>query len=133
MPEKYDIPLHDIKPLLEIQEYSMVYLIALSAVLLIILSGLLYLLVRWLKNRNRFNLRKEHYRLINEIDFLDAKNAAYALTFYGDTFSNDSERHHRAYSDLVEKLEQFKYKKDVEIFDTQTLHYVDLYRGMLDV
>jgi len=133
MPEKYDIPLHDIKPLLEIQEYSMVYLLALSTLILIILSGVLYLLVRWLKNRNRFNLRREHYRLINEIDFSDAKSAAYALTLYGYTFSNDSERHHRAYSELVEKLEQFKYKKDVEILDKHTLHYVDSYRGMLDV
>jgi flagellar biosynthesis/type III secretory pathway M-ring protein FliF/YscJ len=133
MPEKYDIPLHEIKPLIEIQEYSMVYLLALCAVALIILLGLLYLLIRWLKNRNKFNLRKEHYRLINAIDFSDTKSAAYALTFYGDTFKEDSERHHRAYSDLVEKLEQFKYKKDVELFDTQTLNSVDLYRGMIDV
>ena len=133
MPENYDIPIHDIKPLLEIQEYSLYYLIALGTLALVLLIGLLFLFLKWLKVRNRFNLRKEHLKLLNSIDFSQSKKAAYEITLYGYTFQNDSPRHQRAYHDLLEKLEQFKYKKEVDPLDSETIHYVDLYRGLIDV
>lgn len=133
MQQHFDIPIHDIKPLLEIEEYSLYYLIALGSVVAVVILGLIYLFIRWLRHRNRFNIRREHLKLLKTVDFNDTKNAAYAITLYGLTFKHDSERHSRAYDDLVEKLEAFKYKKSVESFDKNTLHYIELYRGMLDV
>ena len=131
--QNYDIPLHDIKPLLEIEEYSLYYLLGVSAVVLFLLFALVYLLLKWLKSRNAFNIRKEHYRLINAVDLSDAKKAAYDITFYGNTFSEDSPRHSEMYQNLVERLESYKYRKSVASIDNEVIGYIALYRDMIDV
>ncbi len=131
--QNFDIPLHDIKPLVEVQEYSLLYLIGVSVIALVIFAGSLYLILRWLKHRNAFNIRKEHYKLLEALDLSDAKKAAYDVTFYGATFKDDSPRHTEMYKNLVDRLEQYKYKKDVENLDSEVLGYIDLYKGMLDV
>ena len=128
-----DIPLHDIKPLLEIEEYSFYYLVALIAVAVIILGGVGYLLFKYLQRRNRFNVRAEHLKVLHTIDFNDAKKAAYDITQYGATFKDDSERNRNAYESLVEHLEQYKYKKYVSEIDEETKHLFERYRGMIDV
>ena len=132
MQQNYDIPLHDIKPLVEIQEYSMEYLIALSFVAFVILIGGIYLLFRWLQNRKRYNKRKDHLRLIKELNLSDTKETAYKLTLYGATFKGDTPRHEKAFDELFDALQNYKYKKSVESFDTDTLHFIEVYRGMLD-
>jgi hypothetical protein len=63
----------------------------------------------------------------------DAKRAAYDITFYGSSFKDDSQRHHEMYENLVSRLQKYKYKKEVEPIDEETLGYIELYRGMCDV
>ena len=128
-----EIPIHDIKPLLEIHEYSLYYFLALFAFCLIILAVIIYLLVKYIKNRNAFNIRKEHFRLLENIDFSDTKRSAYDITFYGATFKDDSPQHSEMFTNLTERLEGYKYKKDVAAFNDEVKGYVDLYRGMIDV
>ncbi|HIP55338.1 MAG TPA: hypothetical protein EYH11_07685, partial [Sulfurimonas autotrophica] len=128
-----EIPLHDIKPLVEIHEYSLYYFIAVSFVVTLIVVGFLYLLYRWMKNRKKYNKRAEHYKLLHAIDYSNAKKAAYDITFYGATFKDDSHRHQKAYEHMLEKLEKYKYKKSVEDFDADTLHAIELYKEMIDV
>ena len=132
MAQNYDIPLHDIKPLVEIQEYSMETLIALNIGVILFIMLIIYLLLRWLKNKKRFNLRKEHKRNLLELSLENAKDAAYALTKYGATFKEDTPRHAKAYEELTEALEPYKYKKEVTAFSAQTLHFIEIYRGMID-
>ncbi len=131
--QNYDIPLHDIKPLLEIQEYSFYYLLGVIALSTLILIVIIYLIVKWLKSRNAFNIRKEHFRLINAVDLSSSKKAAYEITFYGNTFSDDSPRHAEMYKNLVDRLEAYKYKKSVDKIDSEVMAYIELYRGMIDV
>lgn len=131
--QNYDIPLHDIKPLLEIQEYSLYYLIGVSTVVAFAVFAILYLVLKWIKNRNAFNIRKEHFKLLNAVDISDAKRAAYDITFYGNTFSDDSPRHSEMYKNLLERLDSYKYKKNVDAIDSEVIAYVELYRGMIDV
>ncbi len=128
-----EIPLHDIKPLIEIHEYSLYYFIGVSLLVILILSGFIYLAYKWVKNRKKFNKRAEHFKQLNKIDYANPKKAAYDLTFYGATFKDDSERHLKAYENMLEKLEKYKYKKNVENFDADTLHVIDLFKGMIDV
>jgi len=132
MDKTYDIPLHDIKPLVEIPEYSLEYLIALGVVVCIILIGALYLFIKWLKSRKKFNRRKEHMKFLQEVNLEDTKNAAYKLTLYGHTFKDDTPRHQTAYHELFDALQVYKYKKDVENFDSDTLHCIEIYKGMID-
>ncbi len=127
------IELHDIKPLLEIEEYSLYYFLGVSFLALLMACGIVYLIYRYIKNKNRFNIKKEHLKALNSIDFSDAKKAAYDVTFYGATFKDDSQRHKEMYENLVSRLQDYKYKKDVNPIDEETLGYIELYRGMCDV
>ncbi|MBA3027057.1 MAG: hypothetical protein FP820_11745 [Sulfurimonas sp.] len=131
--QNYDIPLHDIKPILEVQEYSLYYFVALCALVFVLLLGLAYIFYKNYKAKNRFNIRQEHYRLLKSLDLKDTKNAAYSLTLYGLTFKDDSPRHTEMYKNISQRLEAYKYKKSVGAFDEEVLAYIDLYRGMLDV
>ena len=131
--QEYEIPIHDIKPLVEIQDYSLYYLIALVVVVTLILSGAAYLAYKWFHKRGEANVRKEHLEKMNQVDIDDAKATAYAMSIYGATFKDDSPRHKEIYSNLRKKLSMHKYKKSVEKFDKDTVAYIELYRSMIDV
>lgn len=129
----YDIPLHDIKPLIEIQEYSLYYFIVIVSIVSLIILGALYLLYKYFRDRKKYNKRKAHFAIITVLDLNDTKQTAYDLTAYGATFKNDTPGHLKQFELMVEKLENYKYKKSVEAFDEDTLRQIELYKGMLDV
>jgi hypothetical protein len=131
--QSYDIPIHDIKTIVEVQEYSFYYLLVLSIFALILFAGLVYLVYRYIKNKNSYNQRREHLKIINNLDLDDTKKAAYALSLYGATFKDDGERQKGMYENLTSRLEIYKYKKSVDAFDKETLSYIELYKGMIDV
>jgi len=87
----------------------------------------------WLKKRNRYNRRKEHFKLLNSLDLSNTKESAYAITLYGATFKDDSPRHKEMYDNLLGRLEAYKYKKEVSLFDSEVIGYIELYKGMMDV
>jgi len=136
LPEKqqhYDIPLHDIKSLIEIQEYSLYYLSVSILVGLFLVLGIIYLSYKWFKKRDRFNIRKEHFKLLNSLNLKETKKSAYLITLYAQTFKDDSPRHLEMYNNLTARLESYKYKKEVDNFDNEVLSYIELYKGMIDV
>jgi predicted membrane protein len=128
-----DIPIHDIKPIVDIQEYSFYYFLGICFLALAFLLAIAFLIYKYLKQKNSYNVKKEHYKLINELDLTNTKESAYAITLYGATFKDDSDRHKEMYENIVDRLEVYKYKKDVGVFDKEILGYIELYRGMLDV
>ena len=131
--ENLNITIHDIKPLIEIEEYSFVSLVIVTIFILLLLIGLSYLLYNYYKKRDRVNVRAEHLKLLRSIDLDDAKDAAYRITKYGITFRDDSLRHKQNYEVLVELLESYKYRKNVESFDDETKRQFERYLGMIDV
>jgi len=130
--QSYDIPLHDIKPLVEVQEYSIYYFLGAVSIAVVVLILLAYLLYIWNKKRNAFNIRKVHIKLLREINLDDTKQSAYAITTYGATFKDDSPRHVEMFNNLTTRLEVYKYKKEVDKFDSEVLGYIELYKGMID-
>ena len=127
------IQLHNIKPIVEVDEYSFYYLLGFSALALLLLAGLIYLFVKWYKTKNRYNKRKDYLKKLKKLDLKDAKKSAYAITFYGGVFKDDSPRHTEMFKNLTKRLEKYKYKKDVEKLDKETLGYIELYKEMIDV
>lgn len=125
--------LHDIKPLMEVNEYSFYYFVAMLVVGSLLFFGAIYLLFRWLKTRKKHNIRKEHFELLDELDFADTKKTAYKVTKYGSTFRDDSPRHKEMFENLTKRLEEYKYKKDVGEFSDEVKGYINLYKGMIDV
>jgi len=131
--QSYDIPLHDIKPIVDVQEYSLYYFLGTVFLALVAFGLVSYLIYIYIKKRNAFNIRKEHLKLINELDLSNTKQSAYALTTYGMTFKDDSDRHKEMFKNITERLEAYKYKKKVDSFDDETLGFIELYKEMIDV
>ena len=131
--QSYDIPLHDIKPIVDVQEYSLYYFLGISFLGVILFLGIAYLIYKWFVKRNAFNIRKEHLKLLNSLDLSDTKQSAYAITMFGATFKDDSPRHQEMYENITNRLELYKYKKEVKEFDSEVIGYIKLYEGMIDV
>ncbi|MBU1643321.1 hypothetical protein KKE54_08160 [bacterium] len=132
-PSAYDIPLHDIKPLMEVPDSSFIVFSVVLSIVMLLLLGALFLLYRFVRNRRTVNLRKLHFTALEAIDFSDPKRAAYAITDHGRIFADDSERLREAYSNLVMRLDRYKYKKQVEMIDDESRSYYKIYLGMIDV
>ncbi len=128
-----NIKLKDIKPLIMINNYELYYLIALSIIVIIILIISLYFIYRWYKNKNRFNLRQNNFQKLKQIKFDNSKKAAYDITKYGFIFKNDAPRNGEMYENLIQRLNQYKYKAKVENIDDETKSYFELYKDMIDV
>jgi len=131
--KSFDIPLHDIKPIVDVEEYSLYYFLGISFVTAVIILALIYLLYKWMKSKKAFNERKENFKILNSLDLNDTKKSAYILTTVGATFKDDSQRHSEMYTNIVQRLESYKYKKEVDKFDSDVLGYIEVYKGMIDV
>ncbi|MEJ2468464.1 MAG: hypothetical protein P8Y51_05230 [Campylobacterales bacterium] len=128
-----DIPLHDIKPLIEIHDYTPYYLGAAAAVVLALLLVVAYLLVMQYRRSRGRNRRRECLEALNGVDLDHAKDAAYAITRLGRCFASDSPRLEEAYRNLSRRLEPYKFKKTVPPIDEETRAYFRIYLGMIDV
>ena len=132
-PDAQKIPIHDIKPLMEVPDSSFGFLMIITVVSLLLLIGGGYLLYRFLRTRKQHNLRKEFYDALEQVDLSQAKSAAYQITEYGRLFASDSERLKEAYENLVEHLEPYKYRQVVDAIDEESRSYYKIYLEMIDV
>jgi flagellar biosynthesis/type III secretory pathway M-ring protein FliF/YscJ len=104
--------LKDIKGFIEVPDQSFLYFMLTIAGVLLFIIGLVILVI-WYKKpkRRRKRLTAKEQAIINlkAIDFLDTKEAVY-------DFSENVQKivhEHEGVQALLEKLETYKYKKDV--------------------
>lgn len=122
-----DIPVHDIAPLLEVQDYSFYWFILLIVIVLVgVVSFGKQINIR--KTPRVENKRRMKYEALTRIDINDAKAAAYAISEQGLFFTHDSDETRSLYFRLFERLERYKYAPAVEAMDEETL---GLYRLFL--
>lgn len=128
-----DIPLHDIKPLMEVADYTLVWLSALTliAAVVFLLSG--YLLWKRWRKAHRTDERQRCYEALKSVDLDDTKQAAYAISRYGQCFEGDSPRIKEAYESLCARLSRYKYRPAVPPLDEETRSYYAIFVGMIDV
>jgi len=119
--------IEDIEPLVKIDDYSL-YLLVAVLILFLFLTTTLYSIYK--KNKNR-PLTKEEIALqeYKEIDFSNPKRAAYLITKYGFILAKDK-KSKEIYKRLLQKLSNYKYKKEVDPFDEET---IGLYHLFLEV
>ncbi|MEA2050561.1 MAG: hypothetical protein U9O56_07510 [Campylobacterota bacterium] len=103
--------IHDIKPLVEIPDYTIYiyYGIIILAVLFFCLIG--YLIYNYFQNKND-NKYKIYLNHLSNIDFYDTKKSAYDISYYG-RYLATTQRQLRLFNELHHNLEDFKYKKTV--------------------
>lgn len=127
-----DIPVHDIYPLVEVSDYSLYYFLALVLIGAVAAASLFFWFLKRLRSRKE-NPRKRAYERLASIDFSNPKRAAYAISETGRVFAQDSERTGKAYQNLFERLERYKYAPSVGPIDAETVGYYRLYLEMIDV
>ena len=132
-PKPMDIPIHDIRPLLEVNDNSLYILILFVIIAMAMLIGVIFL-VRYFIRKKEQNQRIVQFKQLESIDFSNPKEAAYTISEYGRFFRDDSSRHVEVYDNLVTRLAQYKYRKKVEeSMDDETKGYYDIFIGMIDV
>ena len=133
MQQTQTIQLHDIKTIVEVEEYSRYYLFGVTLLVLLVVIAMVYLAIKWFKSKNKYNQRKDYFKVLKTLNLKDTKKTAYAITFYGSCFKDDSPRHTEMFKNLTQRLEPYKYKKEVKSLDKETLGYIELYKEMIDV
>ncbi len=131
--QSFDIPLHDIKPLVEVPDNSFIFFMILVVLAALLIAGLAYLLFVYFRRRKKQNHRKDAFKALNNVDFKDAKQAAYAITKYGYLFADDTPRNKEVYENLINRLAPYKYKKAVNDIDAECKSYYKIYVEMIDV
>jgi hypothetical protein len=119
--------LRDIKPPVEIADWSAVLywgLIVLGGVIVLLL---LYALYRVLRGMRRVNQRKEYLTALKQIDWVNPKRSAYLATHYGRLVAEDDERLNELYRQMVAELEAYKYRKEVDPLDPKAKTQFDLF------
>ncbi len=123
--------LRDIKPLLKIPDntYYIYWGVVIFVSLLVV--GVLFFIFKKLWDNRKINLAKEYLKAIKQIDWQDTKKSAYEATHYGRLLATD-ERRKELFSQLEPMLTQYKYKKEVDEVDSDTLNQFNLYVQVAD-
>lgn len=127
-----DIPVHDVAPLLEIQEYSVVWFLVVTVCVLAV-SFVVRKKMRLNKNTKEVNERQQRYDNLMHIDFRDSKKAAYAISNEAYFFARDNEAMQNAYRILFEHLKRYKYVQNAEPMEEEGLALYEAYCQMIVV
>ena len=122
----------DIKPPVEIGDYS-IYLFILVVILgVVVLAILLWWIFKEIKRVKKVNRAKQYLEALHNIDWSDPKSASYKITEYGRLLATDEKRQ-EIFANLLPLLEQYKYKKDVnQRVDPKTLREFELFKQVCD-
>jgi len=123
--------LRDIKPLLEIPDSSYYIYWGLVTLVILLVVGVLFFVLKKLWENRKINLAKGYLEALKKIDWQDTKKSAYKATHYARLLATD-ERRKELFSQLEPMLEQYKYKKVVDALDVDTHNKFNLYVQVAD-
>lgn len=123
--------LRDIKPLLEIPDSSYYIYWGLIDLAILLVVAIVFFVAKKLWDNRKINLAKGYLDAIKKIDWKETKKSAYEATHYARLLATD-ERRKELFSQLEPLLEQYKYKKEVDIVDQDTLNKFNLYVQVAD-
>ena len=123
--------LNDIKELEKIPDNSIFIFSFLIFLAILILTTLIFFLIKFFKNRKK-SPRKIYFEILKNIDFSDSKKSAYVITKYSRLITTN-EREKKLANELIEELEKYKYKKNVEKIDETIKAKFLVFMDSLDV
>jgi flagellar biosynthesis/type III secretory pathway M-ring protein FliF/YscJ len=107
-----ELKIHDIKELVDIPDFSLYIYMLLWILGCLVFFILVFIIIKLFLNRKK-NKRKEYYKILKSVDLDNSKQAAYKITKYARLLSQ-SDREKKLCYELIEELETYKYKKEVE-------------------
>ncbi len=121
----------DIKPLIEMSDYSLYIFIITLLLGLIIGYILLKKTYKFAKKRCKIDCMRYYFEQYKKIDWSNPKKAAYEATKYGMYLARDKRRK-ELFMQLRERLDKYKYKQEYKKVDSETLNYYNLYKQVCD-
>jgi len=121
-----NLTLHDIKPLIEIPDNSFYIYWGLIGFGTLLALVVLFFVGRKLWLGRKKNLAKGYLAQLASIDWSNPKEGAYKATHYARLLATDGRRK-ELFDQLVSKLEHYKYKKEVDPIDEETLSHFNLF------
>ncbi len=122
--------LKDIKPLVEISDFSFYAYIFALIISFLLFFILFYKLMKIFKKK-RVDKRKEMIETLRNIDIEDSKRAAYTITKLGRELVWD-DRSFKIFEELLRRLQRYKYKKEVSKLDDEVKRYLQLFLETVD-
>ena len=126
------LQLKDIKPLLEIPDFSYYYYWGLIVFGVCVFLGLAIFLVFKFWKKRKVNLAKGYLEALKKIEWKESKKAAYKATHYARLLMEHDSTLKDEFKALEPLLEQFKYKKEVDEIDVVTKEKFDKYVQVAD-
>jgi len=131
MQSDVNMTLRDIKPLIEIPDSTFYIYWGLIIVGIVLILAILFFIALKLWRLRRENLAKGYLERLKEIDWRDAKASAYQATHYGRLLATD-ERRAKIFEQLNPLLDRYKYRKEVDEVDDETIKYFNLFVQVTD-
>jgi hypothetical protein len=123
--------IHDIKDIVKIPDNSIFLYYGLIALAFILLIISILLIIKYFRNK-KIDHRKEYHSVLKEMSFSSAKTDAYTITKYL-RFLARSEREKSLAYELIDELETYKYKKQVEQMDVSIQNKLTTFLDIVDV
>ncbi len=123
--------LRDIKPLVEVSDYSFILLLTTIVLSIFIAYKLFKLAYKYSIKNCSINCNKYYFYKYSSVDWNKPKEAAYLATKYGAVLAKDR-RQKELYEQLRVRLDRYKYKKDIVTVDDETINYYNLYKQVCD-
>ncbi len=123
--------LKDIKPLIDIPDNSLYIYWGLIVLGVLLVFAIVFFLAKRFWKKRKVNLAKGYLQNLKSLDWNDAKKSAYEATHYARLLATD-ERRKELFSQLEPLLDQYKYKKEVNSVDQDTLNRFNLYVQVAD-
>jgi len=123
--------LRDIKPLLEIPDYSYYLYIGLILLAILVVVGVLFFVIKMAWLNRKVDMKKLYFQRLEAVDWIDSKKSAYAITLLAHHFI-DNEKVKEIYEQTLPLLEPYKYRKDVPSVDKETLRQCDFLVHVID-
>ncbi|RXJ94539.1 hypothetical protein CRV00_06325 [Malaciobacter molluscorum] len=126
-----ELKINDIKNLVTIPDYSFYIYICLIIFISIICLITLYFIIKSFLNRKKSE-EEIAFEILENITLNNSKEDAYKITKYGRIVAKD-DRSKKLYYELIENLEKYKYKKNVQIFDNNVINQFHRFMDSVDV
>ena len=131
MNENIASKIHDIKDIVKIPDNSIFIYYALIIFAVIAALTLIIFIIKYFKNK-KTNQRKIYFDILKDIEFNDSKKDAYVITKKLRLLVKD-EREKILANELINELEEYKYKKDVANIDINVKNKLTTLLGIIDV
>ena len=131
MNENIALKIHDIKDIVKIPDNSVFIYFGLILLSFIVALSIIIFIIKYFKNK-KVNKRKIYFNILKNIEFKEPKKDAYTITKYLRLLVVE-DREKRLANDLINDLEDFKYKKDVSNINRNIKNKLTTLLDILDV